>query len=46
MNRCVMVSALFFPLKVFRDSTVGISVGHLHLKVSRKVSGVSYIVIK
>jgi hypothetical protein len=46
MNRYIIVLISFFLLKIFYDPTVNILIKHLYLETSRKVSSVSYIIIR
>jgi hypothetical protein len=45
MNKCVMALVPFLLLKVFYDFTIGISVKYLYSEASRRVSGISYIIM-
>jgi hypothetical protein len=40
-----MTLALSLPLKVFYNSMIGASAEHSYPKTSRKVSGISYIIM-
>jgi hypothetical protein len=41
-----MALAPFFLLEIFYNPIINISIAHLYLKIPRKVSDISYIIIK